>query len=135
MKNKFLTLSRFTVAALAGIGFASLLAQPSLAEPSQTYNLPNYDPQNNTADPYNNENNPFSNNGNDSGLGVFDLIHRATLGVGNLDVEAQNQQLNNEANAFLRKRQQLLQQGQQQQTPGYQINTPGVVAPLPQSGQ
>ncbi|PLZ07720.1 hypothetical protein [Fischerella thermalis] len=126
MKVSFLPLKLIAVTTLAGIGLASLLMpQPSLAEPSQIPNLPNYDPQNNTDDPYNNNNNPFSNTNTSDGFSVFNLIHRANLSVPNLDINAQNQQLDEEAEAF-KARQRALTQQNQQQTPSLQIITPGV---------
>ncbi|WP_315786276.1 hypothetical protein [Fischerella sp. JS2] len=126
MKISFLPLKLIAVTTLAGIGFASLLmAKPSLAEPSEIPNLPNYDPQNNTDDPYNNNNNPFSNTNTNDGFGVFNLIHRANLSVPNLDINAQNQQLDEATEAF-KTRQRALTQQNQQLTPSLQIITPGV---------
>ncbi|MCX7596813.1 MAG: hypothetical protein N2235_24330 [Fischerella sp.] len=129
MKTSFLRLKPLAVAAkLMGIGFASLLiVQPSLAEPSELPSLPNYDPQTNTDDPYNTENNPFSNSYTSNGFGVFNLIHRANFAVPSFDQNAQNQQINDAVEAFKSKSQQQMQQGQQQPTSGFQINTPGVV--------
>jgi hypothetical protein len=125
MKISFLPLKLLVVSSLAGISFISLLMpQPSLAEPSEIPNLPNYDPQNNTDDPYNNNNNPFSNANTTDGFGVFNLIHRANLSVPNLDINAQNQQLDEAAEAF-KARQRALTQQNQQRTPGLQIITPG----------
>ncbi len=126
MKISFLSLKLLVFSTLAGIGFISLLTpKPSLAEPSQTPNFQNYDPQNNTDDPYNTNNNPFSNSNTNDGFGVFNLIHRANLSVPDLDVNAQNQQLDEAAEAF-KARQRALTQQNKQQTPSLQIITPRV---------
>ncbi|MCP6758226.1 MAG: hypothetical protein NHB32_05480 [Fischerella sp. CENA71] len=126
MKISFLPLKLLVVSTLAGIGFISLLMpKPSLAEPSQVPNLQNYDPQNNTDDPYNSNNNPFSNSNATDGFGAFNLIHRANLSVPDLDINAQNQQLDEATEAF-KTRQRALTQQNKQQTPRLQIITPRV---------
>ncbi|RAM48631.1 MAG: hypothetical protein C6Y22_26655 [Hapalosiphonaceae cyanobacterium JJU2] len=126
MKISFMPLKLLVVSTLTGIGLISvLMPKPSLAEPSQTLNLQNYDPQNNTDNPYNSNNNPFSNSNTNDGFGVFNLIHRANLSVPDLDVDAQNQQLDQAAAAF-KARQRALTQQNKQQTPGLQIITPTV---------
>ncbi|MGJ5673266.1 MAG: hypothetical protein ACR9NN_06590 [Nostochopsis sp.] len=126
MKISFLPLKLLVVSTLAGIGFISLLMpKPSLAELSQTPNLQNYDPQDNTNDPYNSNNNPFSNSNTSDGFGVFNLIHRINLSAPDLDINAQNQQLDQAAEDF-KARQRALTQPNKQQTPSSQIITPRV---------
>lgn len=127
MKIQLSTFGKLVVT-VAGIGLAGLLApQSSFAQStnngSNTISVPSYDPQNNTADPYNTNNNPLSGTDTGGGLGVFDLIHRATLGAPNLDVNEQNQQLDAAAAAFKQKQQQLWQQ-QQPTNSGVQVITP-----------
>ncbi len=124
MKISFLPLKLLVVSSVAGIGLISLLMpKPSLAEPSQGPDFQNYDPQNNTDDPYNSNNNPFSSSNTNDGFGVFNLIHRANLSVPDLDINAQNQQID-EATAAFKARQRALTQQNKQQTPGLQIITP-----------
>jgi hypothetical protein len=128
MKKPFLVLTRFALATLAGVGFASLLApQPSLADFGQVNDPQNLDPLNsNNQDPFASgvEQNPFS---------LFQLIHNANFGGLNPDfVSEQNQQLNDAAAAF-KARQEKLLQGQQQANPGSQVIAPVIITP--QSGK
>ncbi len=104
MKIRLLALST-----LAGLGIASVTAQPSNAQvgvPSnQTTNPQNYD---NSNDPFNQsvEQNNFG--------GIMNLIHRANFGGAGYNPEffaEQGQQLDEAAAAFRAKQQQRVRQG------------------------
>ncbi|MEH1906895.1 MAG: hypothetical protein V7L05_18055 [Nostoc sp.] len=111
MKKPFLQISRFFVATVAGISFASLLmAQPSSAQissPADAF------PSTSTTDQ---NTDPFSRSNSDN-FNMFDLIHRANFGTLNWDSNQQNQELDSAAAAF-KARQQKLIPGQQRTTPG-----------------
>ena len=101
------------LATISTMGATALfLPQPSLAQSAtKTQVLQDLFP---TKD----NNDPFSSRGN--GLGVFDLIHRATLGTGRSleDFSSEQQKNLTDAAAEFRERQrQLIQQQQQSQPP------------------
>ncbi|ARV61983.1 hypothetical protein BZZ01_28165 [Nostocales cyanobacterium HT-58-2] len=128
MKRPFLPLKPVLAVTIAGMGFASLLfSQPSLAQSG--------------SDPFGNlnsqENDPLSPRSDEvSNMGMWSLFHRLQQGNTVLNADEQNQQLNDAAAAFKAKQQQLFRQNQtqqQQNQPGFQITTPGVIRP--QSGK
>jgi len=113
---------------LAGIGIFSLLlpqiswAQTTDVYPSQDFGLQ----QNNDAFSGEENSDPFSGTSEQSTFGIFDLIHRATLGnnrsVADYTAE-QDQNLDNAAAQFRTlQRQRIL--GQQQATPANPVATP-----------
>ena len=93
---------------LAGMGFASCvlpqltLAQPTLSQPGEV----------NPADTFQEQNtDPFSGNNNGGASGVFDLMHRATLGnIRSMDEFSTDQKnnLNTAADQFRRQQLELL---------------------------
>jgi len=110
MKKPFLQITRFFLATVAGISFASfLMAQPSSAQIS---NPEDAFPSTGTTDQ---NTNPFSRSSSDN-FNMLDLIHRANFGTLNWNADQQNQELDSAAAAF-KARQQKLIPGQQA-TPG-----------------
>jgi hypothetical protein len=129
MKKPFLpVVTRLYIAALAGIGFASLLtAQPSLAQLNQVDSFPGSNSDQNT--------DPFSRNSGD--FNMFDLIHQANFGTLNWNSEQQNQELDSAALEFKKRQQQLIQGQQQQANPSLPtITLPSATPPsiTPSSG-
>lgn len=121
MKMPILSLTRLVLSTVAGIGVVSLLLpQPSWADPNNEANpLKDFETQRN--------NDPFSSSRDDAdGFGVFDLIHRATLG-NNRSLQdystEQNENLDAAAAQF-RSRQRERIQGQDQPTPVNPVTTP-----------
>lgn len=113
MKITLLPLARLVLGTVAGIGVVSLLLpQPTWAQTTDVNPLQDLQPQDNRSD-------PFSRTNEDSGLGMFDLIHRATLGntrsIEDFSSE-QNESLDAAAAQFrARQRQQIQGPGQASQ--------------------
>lgn len=103
MKKTLLT--RIFVSSLVGGIGVFLLPKPTLANPYNTQNINPLEDLQTVDNP-----DPFSNQG---GLGMFDLLHRARLGI-NRDMgqfaTEQRQSINDEAAQFRAKQQQLIQQ-------------------------
>lgn len=119
MKIQFVSLKQLIVATVAGVSLATVvLPQVSLANPSERY-----DPQNNGSQFGNNRNDPFNQGVEQNPFSLFQLIHNAQLGNFNPNfANDSDQQLNDAATEFLKRRQQQLQPGQQ--TGVQQNNTP-----------
>ncbi|RUT09205.1 hypothetical protein DSM106972_012580 [Dulcicalothrix desertica PCC 7102] len=106
---------------LAGLGLASV-AQPSNA---QTFPGNQTNPQN-----YDAPSDPFSRGTEQSPFNMFQMIHNAQLGINNYNPDFFNQQskeLDEAAAAFRARQQQMMQNGNTQ-------NTGNIVQPLPQQG-
>ena len=102
---------------VAGIGFATLLAQPSLAQTSDGINLQNYDSPNRT--------DPFAQGVEQNNFNMYELIHRANLGQLNPEYpNEQRQQLNDEIGAYRAKLQQRFPNQQQPRNPNSPVITP-----------
>lgn len=113
MKKSLLPVTRLLIT-LAGISFASLLtAQPTLAQ------LNSVDAGGNNSD---NQNTYDLNSGN---FNMFDIIHRANLGIGTFDSNRQNDQIDEAARAFRDKQNQINGNNQQPglSLPNSQITT------------
>jgi hypothetical protein len=123
MKKPFLRITRFFVATLAGISFASLLmAEPSSAQVSSpTDAFPSTSSTDQNTD-------PFSRSNSDN-FNMFDLIHRANFGTLNWNSDQQNEELNSAAAAFKARQQRLIKGQQQQATPSLPSVTLPVVTP------
>ncbi|MEH2065744.1 MAG: hypothetical protein V7K50_26385 [Nostoc sp.] len=123
MKKPLLQITRFFVAALAGISFASLLmAKPSSAQVSSpTDAFPSTSSTDQNTD-------PFSRSNSDN-FNMFDLIHRANFGTLNWNSDQQNEELNSAAAAFKARQQRLIKGQQQQATPSLPSVTLPVVTP------
>ncbi|ODH02034.1 hypothetical protein A4S05_25965 [Nostoc sp. KVJ20] len=125
MKKPFLQITRFFVATVAGMSFASLLmAQPSSAQissPADAF------PSNSTTDQ---NTDPFSRTNSDN-FNMFDLIHRANFGTLNWNSDQQNEKLDSAAAAFKARQQKLIQGQQQQETPSLPTVTLPSVTPTP----
>lgn len=123
MKMPLLPLARLVVGTVAGIGLVSLLLpQPSWAQATDVNPLQDFEPQEHR------RSDPFSRTNDADGFGVFDLIHRATLGNNrSLDdfSSEQNESLDAAAAQFrARQRQQIQGQGQASQV--NPVSTPQV---------
>jgi hypothetical protein len=103
MKISFVTLTKLFGATVAGFFCVSLvLPQASFAQSSGVQNL---DPQGS------NNTDPFSRSQQDNPFNVFQLMHNAKFGNLNPEFASEkNQQLSDEAAAFRKKQQQLVQQ-------------------------
>ncbi|MHC5598442.1 MAG: hypothetical protein ACYTXC_21295 [Nostoc sp.] len=123
MKKPLLQITRFFVATLAGISFASLLmAEPSSAQVSSpTDAFPSTSSTDQNTD-------PFSRSNSDN-FNMFDLIHRANFGTLNWNSDQQNEELNSAAAAFKARQQRLIKGQQQQVTPSLPSVTIPVVTP------
>ena len=123
MKKPLLQITRFFVATLAGISFASLLmAEPSSAQVSSpTDAFPTTSSTDQNTD-------PFSRSNSDN-FNMFDLIHRANFGTLNWNSDQQNEELNSAAAAFKARQQRLIKGQQQQATPSLPSVTLPVVTP------
>lgn len=123
MKKPLLQITRFFVATLAGISFASLLMpQPSSAQVSSpTDAFPTTSSTDQNTD-------PFSRSNSDN-FNMFDLIHRANFGTLNWNSDQQNEELNSAAAAFKARQQRLIKGQQQQGTPSLPSVTLPVVTP------
>ncbi|QNP28726.1 hypothetical protein [Cylindrospermopsis curvispora] len=98
--NKYFLMGKLLLACGAGIGLISSFApQPSFANIANT-SQPLSSPDNT---------NPLAN---DSGLDMFNIIHRLNFGPLNWDPNQQNQQLEDAAAAFKARQNQILQNQQ-----------------------
>lgn len=111
MKIPFLPLSQL-VFSIAGFSISLLLPQPSFAQSTQVNPLQDLQPEQ-TSD-------PFARTDRGDSFGIFDLIHRATLGSPG-SLEEQNL---DEAAADFRARQKQRIQQQQQAIPETTVNPP-----------
>ncbi|MBD2213088.1 hypothetical protein H6G27_24890 [Nostoc linckia FACHB-104] len=105
MKKIFLPLTKLAAITVAGISFASLLAQPSWAQLGTVDSINGSDLNQNNA-------NPFPGAGS-SDFNMFNLIHQANFGTLNWNADQQNQQLDEAALEFKRRQQQAIQKGGQ----------------------
>lgn len=101
MKKIFLPLTKLAAITITGISFASLLAQPSLAQ------LGTVD-SGNSGDLNQNNANPFPGAGS-SDFNMFNLIHQANFGTLNWNADQQNQQLDEATLEFKKRQQQAIQ--------------------------
>ncbi|WP_414563646.1 MULTISPECIES: hypothetical protein [unclassified Anabaena] len=102
MKKSFLPVAKFSLATLAGIGFASLLIiPPSLAQLNQV-------------DRGTNQNSDQFAGPNSGDLDIFQMIHQANFGNINWNREQQQEQLNSEAAKFKAAQERAIQKRQQE---------------------
>ncbi|WP_414546426.1 hypothetical protein [Nostoc sp. CCY0012] len=102
MKKSFLSVSKLSLATLAGISFASLLmVPPSLAQIG-------------TVDRGTNQNTDPLARPNSGDFNMFDLIHQANFGNINWNREQQQEQLNSEAAKFRAAQERAIQKRQQE---------------------
>lgn len=120
MKMQALSLTRLVLGTVVGIGVISLLLpQITWAQATRVNPLEDFENQDNSSD-------PFSSGKEQDSLGVFDLIHRATLGNNRSlqDYSAEQNENLNDAAAQFRARQRLRIQGQGQASEVNPVTTP-----------
>lgn len=120
MKMQALSLTRLVLGTVVGIGVISLLLpQITWAQTTRVNPLEDFENQDNNSD-------PFSSGKEQDSLGVFDLIHRATLGNNRSlqDYSAEQNQNLNDAAAQFRTRQRQRIQGQGQASEVNPVTTP-----------
>lgn len=118
MKIRFSVLKKISLATVAGIGLASIMPHPCLAN-STADPLQQLVPQNN--DPLAPRSDELSN------MGMLDIINRLQMGTQTWNYTQQNQELDSAAAAFKARQQQLLQKNQ----PQGQIIAPSTVFTRP----
>jgi hypothetical protein len=100
VKKPFLSVTKLSIVTLAGIGFASLFPQPSLA-------------QFNSVDRGTNQNiDPFASP-NSGEIDMFDIIHRVNMGNIIWNANEQQEKLDSAALEFRARQQKAIQQQQQ----------------------
>lgn len=107
----------FILCAVTGVGIATFLPQPGLAQVNSANPQEIFESERNR--------DPFSSQSTSDSMGVFDLIHRAQLGTMRDPSEyatEQNQSINDAAAAFRERQRQLIQQ-RQPQTPVNSVPT------------
>ena len=122
MKMQALSLTRLVLGTVVGISVISLLLpQITWAQATRVNPLEDFENQENSND-------PFSSGKEQDSLGVFDLIHRATLGNNRSlqDFSAEQNESLDAASARFRAEQIRKIQQQQQAAPANPVNMPQV---------